>query len=70
MLDMKYIIISKDEGMSALKKRNIHEHTIAEIITIDEKRRALIQKLEEIKAEKNKGDPTLRQHNQFRKRLL
>ncbi|MCH7492011.1 serine--tRNA ligase [Patescibacteria group bacterium] len=53
MLDIKYIIKNKDEITAALKKRNIQASTITEIITLDEKRRASIQNLEMIKAEKN-----------------
>lgn len=53
MLDIRRIRANKDEVIEALKKRH-GNFPIEEVIKLDEERRALITKVEEIKAEQNK----------------
>ena len=53
MLDIKRLRANKEEVVKALEKRH-GNFPIQELLEVDEKRRVLIQKVEEMKAEQNK----------------
>lgn len=53
MLDIKRLRANKEEVIKALEKRH-GNFPIQELLEVDEKRRVLIQKVEEMKAEQNK----------------
>ena len=54
MLDIKFIRQSPEEVKQGLKKRNLGVETVDEILKLDEKKRQVLKKLEEGRAEINK----------------
>lgn len=54
MLDIKYIRNNQPEVKELLKRRGVRANTINSVLDLDEKRRLILSKLEEFKAEKNR----------------